>query len=87
MGGTGTGANGTGQRYFVGVDVGGTTIKALATASGGVITVAAQDLSLGGANLVGITAGSTIGSVAAASLSCYRQRWSSRSRSAGCPVQ
>jgi glucokinase len=28
MGSTGTGANGAGQRYFVGVDVGGTTIKA-----------------------------------------------------------
>ncbi len=33
---------------------GGTTIYALATASGGQLTVAAQDLSLGGANLAGI---------------------------------
>jgi flagellin len=45
---------------------GGTTVKALATASGGVITVVAQDLSLGGANLAGITALSSIGSVAQA---------------------
>jgi flagellin len=45
---------------------GGTTIKALATASGGVITVAAEDLSLGGANLAGLTAASSIGSVAQA---------------------
>src|SRR5580698_8367632 len=45
---------------------GGTTIKALATASGGVITVAAQDLSLGAANLAGLTAASSIGSVAQA---------------------
>ena len=41
-------------------------IGALATASGGVITVAAEDLSLGGANLAGLTAASSIGSVAQA---------------------
>src|SRR3984957_13652640 len=58
-----------GNSDFNGVNMiksGGTTIKALATASGGVITVAAQDLSLGGANLTGITAASTIGTVTAA---------------------
>jgi flagellin len=45
---------------------GGTTIQALATSSGGTITVLHQDLSLGGANLAGITALSSIGSVAQA---------------------
>ncbi len=46
---------------------GGTTIKALATASGGVITVAAQDLSLGSVSIMGaVSAASSIGSVAAA---------------------
>src|SRR5579872_3306918 len=43
-----------GNSDFNGVNMiksGGTTIYALATASGGQITVAAQDLSLGGANL------------------------------------
>ena len=46
---------------------GGTTIKALATASGGVITVAAQDLSLGSATIMGaVSAASSIGTVAAA---------------------
>src|ERR1700733_14646154 len=44
----------------------GTTIFALATASGGQITVKAQDLSLGGANLTGLTAASSIGSGAPA---------------------
>ena len=46
---------------------GGTTIKALATATGGVITVAAQDLSLGSATIMGaVSAASSIGTVAAA---------------------
>jgi flagellin len=45
----------------------GTTIKALATTSGGVITVAAQDLSLGSATIRGaVSAASSIGTVAAA---------------------
>ena len=44
----------------------GTTINALATASGGTITVAAQDLSLGGGNLGAVSAASSIGTVAAA---------------------
>jgi len=44
-----------------------TTIKALANDAGtSVITVSAQDLSLGGANLAGITATSTIGTVTTA---------------------
>src|SRR5580692_8636323 len=41
---------------------GGTTINALATASGGTITVAAEDLALNGTNLAGLTAASSIGS-------------------------
>jgi flagellin len=45
---------------------GGTTINALATASGGTITVAAENLALGGTNLAGLTAASSIGSVAQA---------------------
>ena len=45
---------------------GGTTINALATASGGTITVAAESLALGGTNLAGLTAASSIGSVAQA---------------------
>src|SRR3984957_7430321 len=45
---------------------GGTTIKALATASGGVITVAAQDLSLGGTNMGSLMATSSIGTVSLA---------------------
>jgi flagellin len=49
------------------IKAGGTTIKALATASGGVITVAAQDLSLGSATIMGaVSAASSIGTVAAA---------------------
>src|ERR1700722_12861927 len=47
-----------GNSDFNGVNMiksGGTTIKALATASGGVITVAAEDLSLGGTNLGGVS--------------------------------
>ena len=40
--------------------------RALATASGGTITVAAEDLALGGTNLAGLTAASSIGSVAQA---------------------
>ena len=45
----------------------GTTINALATASGGTITVAAQDLSLGSATIMGaVSAASSIGTVAAA---------------------
>jgi len=44
-----------------------TTIKALANDAGtSVITVSAQDLSLGGANIAGITATSTIGTVTTA---------------------
>jgi len=45
---------------------GGTNIMAIATATGAQITVKAQDLSLGGANIAGITIASTIGSTAAA---------------------
>jgi flagellin len=46
---------------------GGTTIFALATASGGQITVAAQDLSLGGANLgAALSATASIGTAALA---------------------
>src|SRR6202012_334066 len=45
---------------------GGTTIFALATASGGQLTVAAQDLSLGGSNMTGITATASIGTQALA---------------------
>jgi flagellin len=44
----------------------GTTINALATASGGTITVAAQDLSLGGGLLGAVSATASIGSVAQA---------------------
>jgi flagellin len=45
---------------------GGTTIQALATATGGTITVLAEDLSLGGANLSGIGATASIGTTALA---------------------
>src|SRR5580658_4612078 len=45
---------------------GGTTINALATSTGGTITVAAEDLSLGGANLGGVSANSSIGTTALA---------------------
>ncbi|HLI64773.1 MAG TPA: flagellin, partial [Caulobacteraceae bacterium] len=45
---------------------GGTTIFALATASGGQITVKAQDLSLGSANLGAVSANSSIGTTALA---------------------
>jgi flagellin len=45
---------------------GGTTIKALATATGGTITIAAQDLSLGGGNLGAVSATASIGTVAQA---------------------
>jgi flagellin len=40
---------------------GGTTVYALATANGGQLTVNALDLSLGGANLAGLTATTTLG--------------------------
>jgi flagellin len=59
----------TSNSDFNGVNMiksGGTTIKALATASGGVITVAAQDLSVGGLLLGAVSALSSIGTVAAA---------------------
>jgi flagellin len=47
---------------------GGTTINALATSTGGTITVAAEDLSLGGAIMTtGLSATSSIGTVALAS--------------------
>jgi flagellin len=49
------------------IDSAGTTIFALADANGGQITVAAQDLSLGGTNMVGLTATSSIGTTALAS--------------------
>jgi flagellin len=42
---------------------GGTTLYALATATGGQLTVNAQDLSLGGANMGGLTATASIGTV------------------------
>ena len=42
---------------------GGTTLNALATGSGGTLTVAAQDLSLGGANMGTLAATSSIGTV------------------------
>jgi flagellin len=45
------------------IDTGGTTLSALATSSGGVLTVSAQDLSLGGANMGALTAASSIGTV------------------------
>jgi len=45
---------------------GGTTIFALATASGGQITVQAQDLSLGGANMGAVSANASIGTTALA---------------------
>ena len=45
---------------------GGTNIMALATATGAQITVKAEDLSLGGGNIVGITINSSIGSTAQA---------------------
>jgi flagellin len=48
------------------IKTGGTTIYALATATGGQLTVAAQDLSLGGANLTGIAATASIGTTALA---------------------
>jgi len=59
-----------GNSDFNGVNMiksGGTTIYALATASGGQMTVAAEDLSLGGANMTtNITATSSIGTTALA---------------------
>jgi flagellin len=42
---------------------GGTTLYALATASGGQLTVTAQDLSLGGVNMGALTATASIGTV------------------------
>jgi flagellin len=48
------------------IQSGGTTIYALATATGGQITVAAEDLSLGGANMGLLTATSSIGTTALA---------------------
>jgi flagellin len=48
------------------IKAGGTTIYALATASGGQLTVKAEDLSLGSANLGGVSALSSIGTVALA---------------------
>src|SRR3984957_17733368 len=45
---------------------GGTTINALATSSGGTITVAAEDLSLGGTNMGSLMATSSIGTVSLA---------------------
>src|SRR5271163_4025956 len=48
------------------IKAGGTTINALATAAGGTITVAAEDLSLGGANLGSLAATSSIGTTALA---------------------
>jgi flagellin len=45
---------------------GGTTIYALATATGGQVTVKAQDLSLGGANMGALAAASSIGTTALA---------------------
>jgi flagellin len=42
---------------------GGATLNALATADGGTLTVAAQDLSLGGANMGALAATSSIGTV------------------------
>jgi flagellin len=58
-----------GNSNFNGVNMiksGGTTIYALATATGGQITVAAQDLSLGGANMGSLAATSSIGTTALA---------------------
>ena len=47
------------------INSGGTTINALATATGGTITVAAQDLSLGGTIMTtGLSATSSIGTIA-----------------------
>jgi flagellin len=45
------------------IDAGGTTLYALATSSGSQLTVAAQDLSLGGAAMGALTATSSIGTV------------------------
>jgi flagellin len=45
------------------IKAGGTTLNALATGSGGTLTVAAQDLSLGGANMGALAATSSIGTV------------------------
>jgi flagellin len=49
------------------IKTGGTTIQALATATGGQLTVNAQDLSLGGANLTGLALTTTLGTAATAS--------------------
>jgi len=46
---------------------GGTTIAALATATGGQLTIAAEDLSLGGANMTTLVATASINTVASAS--------------------
>ena len=48
------------------IKAGGTTIFALATATGGQITVNAQNLALGGANLLQVSATSSIGTTALA---------------------